>query len=239
MNMLDRFKGLNNAQASSNRIPPPSLGRAAYLINSVRMHDNRKGGYRVEVLATALWGIEPGTTADGDKAGPVVPGEKASVAMFSGDYFLKQFKQFCLTVLGKAPHEELEIADLLCPKSQYPNMEDLDRVAHMWNVTLPGLVCAIGEDGKPLNVGAFDDGQRVIEIGTVEKRINKKIDPKGKDEKSNWVHDESGQPVSSVYRNSYFNKLVSMDEVAEKLSDDEKDRFFGSVERFEQIRADS
>jgi len=69
MNMLDRFKGLNNAQASSNRIPPPSLGRAAYLINSVRMHDNRKGGYRVEVLATSLWCIEPGTTADGDKAG--------------------------------------------------------------------------------------------------------------------------------------------------------------------------
>jgi hypothetical protein len=238
MNMLDRFKGLSNAQASSNRIPPPALGKAAYLINSVRMHDNRKGGFRVEVLMSCLWGLEPGKTADGDAAGPDVSGEKVSFCLFSGDYFLKQFKEFCLTVIGKAPHEELEIADLLCPKSKFPKMDDLERVAHMWNVTLPGLVCAIDEQGRPVDAGVFD-GQRVVEVGTTEKRLNKRIDPKGKDEKSNWVHDETGKPVSTVFRNSYFNKLVSMDEVAEKLSDAEKARFFGSVERFEQLRADA
>lgn len=239
-NMLDKFKGMNTAQASgSTRIPDPELGKAAYLLNSVRMHENRKGGFRVEVLMTALWGIAPGKTHDGKEAGPNKKGEKVSVCFFSGDYFQRQFKEFCLKVLGMEPHEEMKICDLILPKESCPEgMDDLKRLEHMWDVKLPAMVCALKEDGSAADAGIFD-GQRVVEVGTSEKEVHKKLDKKGDDDESNWVFDKSGNPVTNVFRNSYFNRLIGFDEVDENLDEDDKARFFGSVELFEELKAEN
>ncbi len=237
MSVLDRFKGMSTAQASSStNTPGPALGKGAYLINSVRMHENRKGGFRVEILATCLWGIAPGKDADGNEKGPNEKGDKISIAIFSGEYFHKNFKSFCLAASGKTPNEEQEICDLICPKEEYPNMGDDARLALMWDKVLPAMVCSLNMDGTPAEAGAFD-GQSIVTIGTVEKRIHKKIAPKGKDDKSNWMHDANGQPITSVFTNSYFNESVSFKEADDNLDEKDKARFFGSAERFNEMLA--
>ena len=241
-NMLDKFAGMSTAQATgSTRIPQPEVGKSAILLNSVRMHENRKGGFRVEIQGTTLWGIAPGKKSDGTEAGPNETGDKVSVAFFSGDYFHRQFKEFCLKVCGIEPHEDMKLCDILCPAddAQFKGKSDLDRLNYMWDVKLPAMVCAFNEEtGEAEDAGAFD-GQRVIQIGTVEKSVHKKINPKGEDEKSNWVHDADGQPIVSVFKNTYFNDLVPFGMVEEKLSEDEIKQFFGSVERFEELKKEN
>ena len=234
-NVADRFAGMSKAEASTGRTPNPSLGKAAYLVSQVRMHDNtRKGGYRVEISATCLWEIEKGKTHDGKEAIPNQAGDKVATCFFSGDYFLKQFKEFCLKCIGKEPHEELEIADVMCPESDYPNTGELERLAIMWNQVLPGKVCAFDSEGANTDAGVFD-GQVVLEIGTTEKKHYQKADKSKPDGDENRIYDKDGNALSSIFTNSFFNRKISMQEVGEKLDEDGIKRFFGSTENFMAI----
>lgn len=235
-NVTDRFAGMSMAEASTGRTPNPSLGKATYLINQVRMHDNtRKGGFRVEVSATCLWDIENGKTHDGKESIANKTGDKIETCFFSGDRFLKDLKNFCLKCIGKEPHEELGIADQVCPESKYPNKTELERLEIMWNKVLPSLVCAFDpEDGTATEAGCFD-GQVVVEIGTVEKKVYKKADKSKPDGEDNRMFDKDGNALFDIYTNSFFNRKISMQEVGEKLEEADIKRFFGTVDNFMKI----
>jgi len=237
MSIADRFKGCAKAEVKTGRVPNPNLGKAAYLIDSIRMKESSrvdKPGFRVEVNMTTLWGIENGKDASGTEVDCNRTGDRVSHCIFSGDYFHKSFKELCLKVIGKEPHEELDIADFICPASEYPNLSELERLELMWEQKLPGMVCAFDESGSPVQAGVFD-GQAVIEIGTTEKAVLQLIDRKKGEVEGNFVYDANGQKLSKTYRNSYINRKISKDEIKEKLSEEEITRFFGSVEAFNAI----
>ena len=230
-----RFTGMAKAEVKAGRIPSPNLGKAAYLVSSVRMHDSRNGdGFRAEIAMTCLWSIAEGQTFDKQESPANRPGDKVSICFFSGDRFLSDFKDFCLKAVGKQEHEEMDITDSLCPKADYPTMPDLDRLRHMWENVLPGMVCATAEDGSTLDAGVFD-GQVIVEIGTTQKQVHKKIDKKKPDTKENWVHDAEGQPVSGIYSNSYINRRVSFQEAGEQMEEADILRFFGTTENFMEL----
>ena len=237
-NFAEKFSGMSAAESKSTRTPNPALGKAAYLVSSVRMHDSRTGdSFRAEVDLTCLWPIEEGETCDKAKVPANRPGDKVSICFFSGDRFLVDLKDFCLKAIGKEPQDEMEIADALCPKSnpEYANMQDLDRLHHMWDKVLPGLVCAFdSKSGKPTDAGIFD-GAVIVEVGTVQKRVNKKIDKTKPDEKSNWVHDSNGNPVQGIYDNSYINRRIGFQEAGETLDEAALMRFFGTTEAFMEL----
>jgi hypothetical protein len=184
-------------------------------------------------MATALWPIADGKTHDGKEATSNQAGDKVSTCFFSGDYFLKQFKEFCLKAIGKEPHEELEIADAVCPAANYPDKTELERLEIMWNGVLPGLVCAFDpqNEGKATEAGCFD-GQVVVEIGTTEKKHYQKADKSKPDAEDNRVYDKDGVALSSTFTNSFFNRKITMQEVGEKLDEDGIKRFFGSTDIF-------
>lgn len=236
-NFAGKFEGMAKAESKAGRVPNPNLGKAAYLVSSVRMHDSRTGdSFRSELLLTCLWPISDGETHDKQAAPANRPGDKVSHCFFSGDRFLTDFKDFCLKAIGKEAHEEMEIADTLCPAGSFdPPKSDLERLQHMWEHVLPGMVCAFGHDGKPIDAGIFD-GQVVIEIGTTQKKVNKKIDKSKPDTKENWVHDADGNPQFGIYSNSYINRRIGFQEVGETL-EDEADilRFFGTTENFMEL----
>lgn len=234
MSMLDAFKGMGSAQVHAGRLPPPALGKSAFLINSVRVLKNRVAGTRTEIIMTALWGITAGVTCEGNASGPNVPGDRVSHCLFSGEYFQKNFKEFCLAALGKSVSDEMDITDWVCPKKDpaYASMTDLQRLHYMWDTKLPGLICALDTDGNPVNDAGVFDGQVVIEVAKTEKLVHKKLDAKGADIKSNWVHDESGKPFVSKFPNVYFNRRIPFAEVRQKLDDEAITKFFGSMEDF-------
>jgi len=233
--IASRFKGCAAAEVKAGRVPNPELGKAAYLIDTVRMKDGRNGGFRTEVNMTCLYGIQAGTTSEGKEAGPNHAGDKVNQCIFSGDYFHKQFKEFCLKAIGKEPHEELEIADYVCPTADYPGKPELDRLQIMWEEVLPGMVCAFDpKDGSATEAGVFD-GQVVLEIGTTEKDVPTLIDKSKGVVDGNFMFDANGNKISKVYRNSYFNRKIGKAEIREKLDEKDLARFFGSVEAFEAL----
>lgn len=237
MSIADRFKGCAKAEVKTGRVPNPNLGKAAYLIDSIRMKESTradKPGFRVEINMTTLWGIENGKDANGNEVECNRTGDKVSHCIFSGDYFHKSFKELALKVIGKEPHEELEIADFICPASAYPGKSELERLEIMWEQKLPGMVCAFDESGNPTEAGVFD-GQAVIEIGTTEKEIAQLIDKKKGDVEGNFVYDASGRKITKTYRNSYINRKIPKDEIKDKLDEAAIKRFFGSVEAFEAM----
>ena len=239
-NIADRFKGMGQAEVGGMQLPSPNLGRAAFLLNQCRMKDNRKGGFRVEVSMTCLWPIEPGTAATGQEVAPNRPGDKVSVCLFSGDYFQKQFKELCLKCCGKDVSEELEIAEMLAGMDEYASMfkgkDDLGKINTMWEKVLPMIVTGYTPDGGVQEAGVFD-GQVVLEVLGTEKVVRQLIDKSKGDIESNWVFDRSGNPIEKVYQNHFFVRRIDMQEVKEALGEDGIKRFFGTVDRFEQIRA--
>ena len=90
--------------------------------------------------------------------------------------------------------------------------------------------------GAYTNKPGIFDGTRVVEVATIIKSMNKKLDPKGADAESNWVFDRTGNPVKTTFTNHYFNRYIPVAEVGEKLGAEGIKRFFGSVERFSQIQ---
>lgn len=227
-NPIDRFKGCAKAEAGGGRVPNPELGKAAYKIDQVRMKDGRTSGFRVEISMTSLWGIEPGVDAKGVERGPDRAGTKVSQCIFSGDYFLKNFKEFCLKALGMEPHQELDIANMICPSSDHPGKDDLARIEIMWETVLPGLVCAFDpKDGSATDAGIFD-GQVVVEIGTTEKEIEVKVNDQP-------TFDANGNAITKTYRNSYFNRAIGKAEIKENLDEAGINRFFGSAKKLEEL----
>jgi hypothetical protein len=231
-NPADRFKGCAKAEVKAGRTPNPNLGKAAYLIDLVRLKESSKEGnpgFRVEIAMTCLWGIEAGQSAAGEAVGPDAKGTKVSHCLFSGDYFHKSFKEFVLKALDMDPSRELEIADMVCPAANYPEgTSELARIEIMWEKVLPGMICAFDPDtGAATEAGSFD-GQVVVEIGTTEKEIEKKINGQP-------AFDANGKPITNVYRNSYFNRKIGKDEILEKLGEDGIAQFFGTRERFDAI----
>ena len=237
-NIMDRFKNMGSAEVSSRRLPAPLPGKAAFLINSVRMHDNeRKGGYRVEIKMTALWPVNNGKNEQGQECAPNSAGDQVSVCLFSGDYFDKSFKEFCLVACGITADKQMELCNALVPADPMPGASDLDRLNWMWNKTLPAMVFAVDPvTGAYTNKPGIFDGTRVVEVATIIKSMNKKLDPKGADAESNWVFDRTGNPVKTTFTNHYFNRYIPVAEVGEKLGAEGIKRFFGSVERFSQIQ---
>ena len=241
--MSDRFKGMNKADVKSSRLPSPSLGKGVYKIDSVRMHDNtRTDGFRVEVIYTCLYAIANGTDPDGNEVQANRSGDKVSECFFSGDYFLKNFKEFCLTAVGKEPHEELDIVAELSTEPTYAAMfeglDDLGKLELMWEEMLPGLVCAFDTEGNPTSAGSFD-GNVVMELGTVMKRVPELRDKKKGDVDGNYMFDENGQKIMKEYTNTYHNRKVSLQEVGDTLEEADIKRFFGSTEAFlEKMQAE-
>ncbi len=233
-NFTDKFKGMSKAEVRMGRVPNPNLGKGAYLVNTVRMHDGRTGGFRAEVLLTCLWPIEKGQTYDGKEMDANRAGDKVSVCFFSGEYFLTGFKNFCLKAIGKESHEELEIANVVCPADKYPKLSELERIALMWEEILPAKVCAVDVEGEPSDAGVFD-GQVVVELSTTEKRVNTLVDKTKSDTEDNWTFDKEGNPIFKVYKNTYFNRKIPMQEVGENLDEDGIKRFFGSIENFMEL----
>lgn len=236
-NFTEKFSGMAKAEVNAGRVPKPNLGKAAYLVSTVRMKDSRVGGgFRCVLDLTCLWGIAEGQTHDKKEVPSNRPGDKVSVCFFSGERFLTDFKDFCLKAIGKEPHEEMEIADAICPKNMFnPPKSDLERLQYMWDEVLPGMVCAFDKEGKPTDAGIFD-GQVVIELGTVQKKVNKRIDKAKPDQKDNWAHDAEGNVQFGIYDNSYINHRISFQEVGETLEDEAAVmRFFGTVETFNNL----
>lgn len=239
--IMARFKGCATADVRSGRVPNPELGKAAYLINSVRMKDSTRPGstnYRVEIGMTALWPVAAGEDADGVEKGPDAAGTKVAHCIFSGDYFASGMKEFILKCLGMEVSDELQILEYLKAQpmcaGKFDNMDELTQINTMWEVILPAMVCALEFDGSAKDSGIFD-GQVVLEIATTEKKYNKKVDNKGPDDESNWVFDRDGNPVTNVWRNTYLNRKIDKEEVRSSLGDEGIARFFGSVERFEEL----
>lgn len=239
MSIADRFKGMNKAEVKGSRLPSPALGKAAFLVNAIRMHDNRdKVGFRVEVSMTCLWPIEKGKTHDNKEVEPNRPGDKVSVCIFSGDYFQKSFKDMCLKACGKEPHEELDIVAVISQMPEYTSLfagkTELEQLEILWEKVLPGLVCAFDADGKATTSGVFD-GQVVLEVGSTEKLIHTLVDKTKPDTEANWMFDRAGNPITKLFSNSFFNRKISMEEVGEKLDEAAIVKFFGSTENFMEI----
>lgn len=233
---LDRFKGLATAKASSGRVPNPELGKAWYLINQVRMKDNeRKGGFRIEFSMTCVHGVESGKDADGNDKGPDRAGTKVSRCFFSGDRFLQDFKDAVLKCTGLDASRELDMANMLVPASSYPGLSELDRIGVMWEQVMPGKVCAFDPaSGSSVSAGVFD-GQVVVELNTVEKRVDEKRDKSKPAGPGNQVFDEHGRVITNVYKNSYFNRKVSKAELKDALGDEGIKRFFGTMDNFNAL----
>jgi hypothetical protein len=217
-NFAARFKGLADASVSS-RLPDPRVGEGWFLANSVEMKDNRGGGYRVSLILTCLKGMTDGGNAKGDKVGK---------AIFSGDYFLKEFKEFLFAASGIGAEREDELIENVVPHKDHPSMDDLQRKTLAWE-RLAQMACGIDEDGKKTGAGCFD-GQVVLHLATVVKK-GKETAVKGPD--GNWV------PVPGKdFTNVYFRGNVPLATVAEELSEADIARFFGSMDKFAQMLAD-
>lgn len=227
MSIADRFAGSSVIKISASRVPNPALGRAVYLIDTVRMKDGRTGGFRVEVGMTCLWGINSGVDASGVERGPDHAGERVAHCLFSGEYFSRSFKEFSLKAIGKEPHEELDICDFVCPASEYPGTE-LERLTTMWDNVLPAMVCAFDpKTDEATDAGVFD-GQVMIEIGTTEKEVEKKVEGQP-------MFDASGNKVVTIYTNSYFNRKIGKAEALENLGEAGVKKFFGTMDNFNTI----
>ena len=238
-NFAGAFKGMSTAKVTSGRTPNPALGKAVYLIDSVRMHDGRTGGYRAQITASCLWGIDNGLNSAGEDVPCNKLGDPVATCIFSGERFQQDFKKFALTACGCAPHNEMDVVDLVCPASDFPEGTDpLTRLETAWDSVLPGMICAFDSNGEPTDAGVFD-GQVAVEIVTVENAVTQKVNNKGPDDKSNWVFDADGNPIVKVYTNTYFNRKVPMAEVGETLDEAGIKRMFGTVEKFgELLKAD-
>jgi hypothetical protein len=240
MSVLDRFKGCAAADANTGRTPKPSLGKAVYLITTVRMKDSTRGnGFRVETKYICLWGISAGQNANGTEEGPNNSGDRVADCIFSGDYFHKSFKEFALKCLGMDQSQELDIVNYLkndpeCAVAFEGCTDDLACIQVMWEKVLPAKICGLKMDGTADAAGVFD-GQVVVELGTTEKKSKKKINSQGPNDVSNWVHDNTGKPVETTHQNTYINRKVGKDEIREKLSEEEIARFFGSTDAFEAM----
>lgn len=246
-NPLDRFKGCSSAEVRMGRTPNPSPGTAAYLINTVRMKDNEmKGGFRSEISLTCLWGIKDGQNADKTPASCNQMGDKVQTCLFgkedllSMERFHQDFKKFALAAMDMTDAQSLDIANALkanpSTASLYEGVTDeLEMIKVTWETALPALVYALNPaDGTPAESGVFD-GTVAIEIAVVTGTYHVKMDKKGLDDKSNWMHGPDGQPIEKPFENVYFNRKIPKGEIREKLSEDELKRFFGSVEAFEAM----
>jgi len=234
------FAGLDKAKAQGGRLPKPALGKAAYLVESIRTKDNeRSSGFRTEIIATCLWGIDKGKTHDGQEVAGESVGQKVSHCFF-GDTgnklarYQQDFKSLCLVILGMQESQELEIADQL----KVQGADELARIQQLWTRQLPGLVCAIDPvSGEPTAAGIFD-GRAIIELSTSQTKVFKKADKNKPAGEGNMVYDQGGDALSDVYTNTYINNAFTLGVAQEKLSEAEICKFFGSVDRFNQIKAE-
>jgi len=210
------FKGLSKATVSS-RLPDPRVGKADYLLNSMRVRENRDGSNRVQVSLTCLRGLTEGSDQKGDKVG---------IAIFSGDYFLTEFKRWVLAACGVARTDEEEVVEMACELlgDEVKGLDELDRAEKAWE-HIAQLATA---EGQGENAAGIFDNQVVIQIESIRKE--------GKDEGKGKMVDGVFVPEPiPTYLNSYPNRKVLFSELVDDLDEKDMKRFFGSEERFMEL----
>ena len=225
-NMKQLFKGIAKAKVSM-RSENPKLGRAWYLLNKTDVFTDKNQVQHIRRLFTCVLplrdshGREPGMdNYDGE-----MKGSQVSSVIFGGLYFDRDMKKFVLTGMGFRPEDEDEliagtIADLKASDPSFKPAPDETEADAAW-----GIICAqvCGLNGE---AGAFDNNT-VFELDTIERVKNT-----GK-----YVKDSSGNLVEEVSVRSYTNlvRKVSLSEVAESVEQKDIAKYFGSLERFNEL----
>lgn len=224
------FAGMAKAEVSSGRTPKPKIGKAWYLISQVANKTSRKN---VDFISVDMTCINPISDKKGSVHGSEMfegelPGTRVSTAYFSSDEkFASKFKSFILTCMGKSKDEldavEAEVREGLADK--VAKAKELlgtdDEAGAIW--------CVIGEMvcGEGSEAGCFD-GTVVVEVETKENVV---------ESKDEYVKNAAGElvPKVAVYENVYFQRAVSMSEVAGVLDKPEIKRYFGTEEQFDVL----
>jgi hypothetical protein len=218
------FKGLSDASVGT-RLPTPAIGTADYLVNSIKMHENREGGHRVNVNCTCLRVI------NGDQR----VGDKVSHVMFSGNYFLTELKRLILCVAGNLIGDGVSVEDLMCPvedeegkPTPYAALSEDERSAAAWE-KIAQDTCAIDADGNPTAAGDFD-GQVVIRLETSVKP-GKATGKYVKDEATGDLVPEIGKD----FINTFPVARIPFEEVADFLDEGAIVKYFGSAEALMEL----
>lgn len=221
------FKGIANTPVS-NRLPDPLVGEADWLLQSARFKENRDGGERLSIVLTCLRGYSEHGNQKGDTVSTVI---------WQGNYFLKEFKQFLMAVCDITPDKEDTFVDTLCPKEDYPELDDLQRRETAWELASQ-LVCAIDSEGNETEAGMMDN-QAIIHTSTVVKegKPNGKYIPNPAYDPSNPESEKFIEEVGKDFINTFYRHHVPASSFAEELTDPEKIRFFGSVVAFNVLAA--
>ena len=223
MSVAEMFKGLADAQMSQ-RLPEPKLGTADFLVNTIRQKKSRNGIDYIKITLTCLRSLEE--EGKGNEKG-----DRCSVALFPGDYFLKEVKSHLYALMCMTPADEEELIEAVVPKNDHPDLDDLQRKNKAWDL-LAKQMCAMDEEGNEQQAGLFD-GQAVIRIETVVKKGT----PTGK-----FIKNADGEMVEEVgkdFINSYPRAGVPLTDIADVLDEKDIERFFGSVERFGELLAEA
>jgi len=221
--MKQLFKGIAQAQVSS-RNENMKIGRAIYLLNKTSMEESRKGTVFIKRLLTCL---VPVCDANGRESGSdnytgELKGNSVSSCIFQSDYFHKEMKEFILKAMGYDPKDEpalieAAIADLKASDPKFKPAADETEADAAWSSILAQVV-----------EGGCLDGMTALEFETKEKVSNT-----GK-----FVKDSQGNLVEEVktFTNSYIKRRVPLAEVGSMLEQKDIERFFGSVEKFEELK---
>lgn len=227
--MKQLFKGIAQAQVSQ-RQNNPALGRAWYLLNKTSLENSRKGNLFIKRILTC---VHPVCDVSGREAGMdnytgELKGTAVSSCIFQGDYFHKEMKEFILKAMGRNPADEEElvaeiVADLKANDPNFKPSADETEADAAWSA-ICALVCGVGAD-----VGCLD-GSTVLELETKEKVSNS----------DKFVKDPTtGQFVQEVkvFTNTYLKRRVPLAEIADSVDQKDIARYFGSIERFNELLA--
>lgn len=221
--MKQLFKGIAQAQVSS-RNENMKLGRAIYLLNKTSMEESRKGAMFIKRILTCLVPIHDGSGREpgSDNYTGELKGNYVSSCIFQSDYFHKEMKEFILKSMGYEPKDEpalieAAIADLKAADPKFKPAANETEADAAWSAILEQVI-----------EGGCLDGMTALEFETKEKVSNT-----GK-----FVKDSQGNLVEEIktFANSYIKRRVPLAEIGTLLDAKDIERFFGSVEKFNELK---